>query len=510
MAISTDSRFKNSIRNTFFALLAQIVNVFCKFYERQIFIETLGVEYLGLSTAFTGILAVISFAELGIGSAIIYSLYKPIAENDTEKINSLMSIFKKSYYIIGTLVLLIGSGITPYLSFFIKDIPDIADIEYIYLLIVLYSGLEYFFSYNISFLSAIQRGDITFKVEIIYSLIKIISQVSVLIFFKNYFLYMFITILSTLIKYCYIYMYIYRTYPFFREKPKKLARIDLAALKKYIFSIFIYKIGKTISATIDTILISKFLGVIEVALYSNYNIIISYSNTFFISILGAVCPSVGNFMAQCNTQKKEHLFSILQMIYYWISTYFAVGLYVLLNPLIELWLGKDYLLSQTIVLALVISLTITNFQRPCSLIRDTCGLFQYGRLRPLAMGVINLSISLYLIPKIGILGVLIGTILSKLITFAWYDPYIAYKYVLGKGLSKYFIKYFKHWIILIILLYICNYIHIITPFTGLFKFILGIVNITIVVNFTFFILYFKTNEWQYISSQFKNLLSKRR
>jgi O-antigen/teichoic acid export membrane protein len=492
-----------------FALLSQMLTILLGFVSRRVFVECLSKEYLGVSTAFTSILSVLSLAELGVGSAIIYSLYKPIATQDNEKIKSLMKLYRQVYIAVGTLILIVGAGLTPFLGSFVKEMPQIKGIQSIYLLLVVQNASQYFFSYKINFLSATQQGHIVQKFNIVTSVVQVSLQIAVLLIFKDYYSYLVIGVLCPFVKNIFASIKANRMYPFLREKAQKLEKSETKKISENVGAIFIYKICQRLSSTIDTVLISKMMGVIEVALYSNYHMIISYADMLFVNVFGAITPSIGNLMTKEDEQKKREFFSALQLIYYWVGTYLAVGLIVLFNPFIELWLGADYLFPQSIVIALVISITLTNFQRPCSLVRDSNGLFKYGKLRPLFMSIINVAAAVILVKLMGTIGVVLGTCIAKLTTFVWYDPYIVYKHTLKKGLMKYFVTYGLQWVLLAALAFMCNTLYQVLNIGGLLGFIIGFIGVTVIVNGVFLLINFKRKDFKYIVSLIIGLFKKK-
>ena len=502
------SRFNNTVRNITTSFVVQIIIILLNIIGRRVFVQVLSAEYLGISTAFSSILFVLSLAELGVGSAIVYSMYKPIAKKDYEGIKSLMRLYKLVYRAVGTAVFVIGVSLVPFLSTFVKEMPDIPHVRLIYILLVVQSASTYFFSYKASFLSATQQGYIVQRYNVISSTLQLILQIISLLAFGNYYMYLIIGIAGTLSKNILASVHVDRHYPYLKGKAQKLPQNTTRSIKKNIAALFLYKICNTISVAIDTILVSKFLGVIECAIYSNYHFVLQYSDLLFNTVFGSITPSIGNLMTTDDIEKKRKFFSALQMVYYWIATYLAVGLIVLFNPLIELWLGKEYLFPQSIVVALAVSATLTNFQRPCSLMRDANGLFWYGKLRPLAMAIINLSLSVFLVRRIGTIGVVIGTAVSKLVTAAVYDPYIVYKHILKKGLGMYFLKYIINWVILFILAFICDKIYRFLHISGIVGFIVGILIVTFVVNISFYLLNARKKEYIYVKTLIVNFIKK--
>lgn len=510
MGKHTNSRTENFSKNAVFAMLFEVLAALLAFIVRWFFIRCLRVEYLGMGGLFTNILTILSLAELGAGSAIVYSMYKPLAENNTERIKSLMYLYKTIYLWIGTAIFVLGMCVIPFLDFFVKEQPSIPYTEFIliYVLTVIQTASSYFFCYRFSIYSANQKGRIIQKYGMFFSVLRSVLQVFVLIFLKNYIAYLIVAIVVTLINNIILSQKANREYPFLKEKAEKLDRESVHKIKKNIFALLLYKLGITVATTIDTLLISKFFGLIYVGIYSNYHLIISYSDKLFSSVLGTITPSLGNLMVTGTDEKKLQVFSALQLIYYWLATYLAVALLVLFNPFIEVFFGKEFLFEQSMVIALVVSITLTNFQRPCGLTRDATGLFWYGKLRPFAMSILNVIFSLIAIKRYGIIGVLIGTALSKAMTYAWYDPYIVYKYALKGSLLRYFIKYAFHWVLLATLTIVCSTIYSFIGVGGILGLVYGGIIITIIVNGVFFALYFKSDAMKYLVSLIKPILSK--
>lgn len=506
-SIST-SRFENSSRNVFFSLVSQILAMVLDVICRRVFLHFLAIEYLGLSATFTSVLNLLSFAELGVGSAIIFSLYEPIKNNNQVKIKSLMRLYRNVYFLVGTFIIIVGSAITPFLNVFVKEMPNVPYVSIVYLLLVFQTGTQYFFSYKISFLNATQQNYVFRKIQIVLNLIKAILQIISIIIFRNYFIFLGLAIFFALAIDVMCSIYVTRKYPFLKGKAEKIDRDELQAIKKNVFALFLYKMSSTLSATIDTILISRMLGVVPAAIYANYHLVITYSDSFFNNVLGMVTPSIGNLMVDSSIEKKKRFFSTIQSVYYWISTYLAIGMLVCFNPFVSAAFGNEYLLKQSVVIALVISVTLTNFQRPCSLMRDANGLFWHGKLRPLAMALINLSTSILLTHWFGIIGVVIGTIISKVLTFVWYDPYIVYKHVLGKGLKEYFYNYIEKWLLLILLsllcVAICNRINL----SGWPLVLVDALIVTILVNFGNYFFYKDKPEFVQMKLYISDLLKK--
>ena len=508
MTAVSESRFEHSSRNIFFSLVSQLLALVLDVICRRVFLHFIAIEYLGLSTTFTSVLSILSFAEMGIGSAIIFSLYEPIKKKDVVKIKSLMKLYRNVYYLVAAFIIIVGVSLTPFIGFFVKEIPDVPYVSIVYILLVIQTGSLYFFSYKINFLNATQQNHIFRKVQIITNLLKATFQIISILLFKNYFVFLGVAIFFALLTDIFCSIYVNIKYPFLKGKAEKLDSEEFKKIKKNVFALFLYKVSNTVSTTIDTILISKMLGVVPAAIYANYYLVINYSDSFYNNVLGTLTPSIGNLMVDSSLEKKKRFFKTLQASYFWISTYLAIGMLVCLTPCISTFFGSQYLLAQNVVIALVISITLTNFQRPCSLMRDANGLFWYGKLRPLFMAIINLGASILLTYYFGIIGVVIGTIISKVLTFVWYDPYIVYKHVLKKGLSEYFYNYIEKWAILFVLAVVCIGICNKIELQGILQLLVCAVVATVVANLGNYLIYKDKTEFQDLKNYIGRLLNK--
>lgn len=503
------SRFVNYSRNIFFAILTQFITIVVNLVGRRLFVRLIASEYVGLSGLFASVLTLLSLAELGVGTAIVYSLYKPIKENDYEKIKSFMRLYKITYRFVGIFILAVGALIAPFIKFFIKDVPNIQGIYIIYLLFVIQTASSYFFSYKLNFLSATQNGYIVQLFRTAAVIIQVVLQSMGLIIFENYYVYLVIGIVIPTLVNLIACKYIDSKYPFLKEHAKKLSPEDTKPVKKNICAMFLYKVSSTLSSSIDTILVSGFMGIVEVAIYSNYHLLLTYSDKLFSGVLGTITPSLGNLLAEDDEENKVQVFKTMQFVYYWLATYFAVGAIVLFNPFISIWLGEEYLFHKSIVIALVISATLTNFQRPCALMRDAGGLFWHGKLRPLAMTIINIVSSIIFVKLFGTIGVVLGTICSKVLTYVWYDPIIVFKYAIKYKLSKYFSRYIFQWGLLIVLIFTCDMLYKLSNVSGILGLIFGVVEVTLVVNATFLIVFCKTKEFKYLKNKVVAMLKRK-
>lgn len=438
-------RVENSLKNVTTALVCQLLALTISFISRSIFVFVLGKEYLGINGLFTNILSVLSLAEIGFGTAIIYSLYKPIAENDESKIIALMSFYKKAYKGIGIFIFIAGIILIPFLPIFINDINNINNINLIYFLFLINSVISYFFAYKKSIIIANQKNYlVTFYKYIFYIFLNIL-QICILFLSKSFILYLIIQIIFTFAENYTVSLRADKMYPYLRRNiDVKLNEIERQEIFKNIKALIYHKIGGTIVNGTDNLVISYFVGVISVGLYSNYFMIINALNIIINQIFSSLTATIGNLNVKESKEKSFEVYQIIYFINFMIVTISSACILFLINPFIELWLGNEYLLSTNIIFILVLNFYISNM-RKCTLIyKESMGLFWQDRYKPLVEGILNLIISMILARKLGIVGVFLGTMISSLLTCFWIEPFVLFKYGFNRSISEYYKSYLKY------------------------------------------------------------------
>lgn len=503
------SRTDNSIKNIKYAIVGQGFGLIISFISRMIFVRTLGAEYLGLNGLFLNILSILSLAELGVGEAIVYSMYKPLAIKNESKLQALMSLYKKAYVSIGIIIAIVGATLTPFLDFFIKDIPDINNIKLIYLMFVANSSISYFFSYKRSLIIADQKRYIaTIYRYGLYFLLNI-GQIFILITTQNYLLFLLLQIVNTLIENICISIKADKIYPFLKKKnDEKLESNEKGIIIKNVKAMVYHKVGTIVVVGTDNILISKFIGVFKVGLYSNYQLIINALNTVFGLLFQSFTASIGNLGATETDEKNEFIFNCINFLGFWIYAFASICLINLVNPFIQLWIGKEYIFPMPLVVIIIINFYLSGMRKGVLTFRDALGLFWYDRYKAIFEAGINLIASIILVKSIGISGVFIGTIISTLATCFWVEPYILFKYGFKSTMKPYFHKYILYTIVMLIVGTITWFISNLFSGYTLMGFSGKLIVCAFIPNVLFIIIFWRAKEFQYLFNIIKSMTYK--
>ena len=508
--MNKNSRTKNSVINSIYASVSQVVTILLTFIVRTVFIQVLSAEYLGVNGLFTNIITMLSLADLGIGISIPYTLYKPLAEDNKSKIKALMKLYSKIYNVIGIIVLVVGVAITPFLQYIIKDIPDIPEINIIYILFVVNSACSYFFVYKKLLMDSDQKGYIANKIIMIATIVKSVVEILILYITKNYIAYLLVSIVVTILQNLAISIKCNKMYPYIKEKTEeKVSKEDVKELRKNTSALVIYRIGTVALTGTDSIIISKFIGVVAVGIYSNYILITNAITKVISQIFSAITSSIGNLVVTSNEKKSEEILYKLQFLNFWLYTFFSVCVIALINPFIKLWIGDQYLLDNYVAFAIGLNLYLLGMQNVVTSFRNAYGLFVQGKYRPVIMTIVNIILSIWWAQLIGILGVILATAVSRLFIVGIYDPIVLYKHGFKNKPKKYFITYTKYFIIFAVLSTISLYIIDLINMSNFGIWIIVGCILAIFVNIVLIVLFYKDENFVFYKNKLKNIINKK-
>ncbi|WP_251920320.1 lipopolysaccharide biosynthesis protein [Ligilactobacillus salivarius] len=503
------SRVENSIKNAIYAFSIQIFSILMAFAVRTVFIHTLGKDYLGFNGLFNNIFSILSLTELGVGTAIVYSMYKPVAQENYRKITALLNLYRTFYRIVGGIITALGLSLLPFLNYLVSGIGDTSELKIIYLLYLSNSVISYFFVYKKSILTVYQQDYISYKIYLIINFIQGIIQITILILWHNYILYLIISILSVFFNNMLNSLYVDYKYQYLKEYRSE--RVDKETKQKIytdVKAIFVSKISSAIVTSTDNLLISAFVSTIILGLYSNYIMLINVVNTIINRILDSLVGSVGNLIAIESIERVYLIFKRVWFINYWLVVFSSISFFILANPFITLWVGKSYLLSSGIIFMIALNLFMRLIRNTFIMFNNAFGHFVELKKKNIIEPIINIVASLLfiLVFKMGIIGVLLGTFVSNITTNFWFEPYLIFKKC-QVSLKEYF-KIAANYLLTSIVAGGLTYILCDICLTGKnwVLFLIRIIICCIVINLVIILFYRKTDEYQYFMMLVKKVL----
>lgn len=414
-------RLKNSIRNTVSGVTYRMLAMIFPFIIRTAIIKKIGMDYAGLNGLFNSVLMMLSISELGFGSALVYSMYRPIAEGDTDKVCALLNLYKKVYRIVGSIILVLGLSIMPFIRLLVNgEVPADVNIYILYFIFLLNTVVSYFmFSYKGAIFTAMQREDISNKIMTCVNLAMYVIQLVVLCLTKNYMAYIILmpvfTVLINIIKA----VVANKIYPQFRCRGS-IEKAELKEIYKNVAALIGHQINGTLIVSADTVVISFVLGLTAVACYNNYYMIINALRGFFLVLFTAIRPSVGNSIVTESIEKNYKDFCKISSLVLWGAGFCSISMLCLFQPFMRLWVGEKYLLSTETVVMMGIYFFEWKMLDMLILYRDAAGMWWSDRFRPYIISILNLIGNILLIHFFGLEGVVFSTLFTSMcISYPW-------------------------------------------------------------------------------------------
>ncbi|WP_455436889.1 lipopolysaccharide biosynthesis protein [Hungatella hathewayi] len=504
------SRTLKTLKNSSMSLVSYIVISIISFVTRTIFIYKLGAENLGLTGLFTSILSILSLAELGVGTAIVYFLYLPLSQKDNETVIALVNYYRRFYHRVAFLIFSIGIILVPFLQFFISENLNIWYLRVIFLMYISDTAMSYICSYKRSILLADQKNYIDTYYTLIFLLLKNIIQIVLLLAGGGFVVYLLVQLITNVTANLYISARIDRMYPFLQsDKNLKVAPYMQKDIHKKVIGLLSSKIGTAIVSGTDNILIAGFEGIQLVGIYSNFSMIVNTVSGILGQVTKPITASVGNLNTEVETEKKYIVFKRLNFLYFIVTIYCTEILLSCFKDLITLWLGSEYLLDQAIIFIILINFYIKQMRQPIIFFIDGCGLFWELKWKNIIEAITNLIASLFFLKYLnwGIYGVLLGTLCSAVMINLWWEPYAVYKYVFSKKVYQYIKQYLFNFGILIISYIIIQFLAFyLCRFSTLGNLMVKSGLVIIITSLSIFCLYRKQDEMSFSVSFLKSLL----
>ncbi len=498
-------RTQQAKKNIAFGLISNLVILVMNFIQRKIFIWILGETILGINTLFTGILSMLSVAELGIGTAINFSLYKPVAEQDREKIKSYMQLYKKAYLTIAAVIAVMGVALVPFLKYLVDNPAGstVRELTVYYLIFLFNTVSTYFVAYKYSLANAEQRGYIQTNITTITKIVSVIAQIVVLIVTKSFFWFLIAQAAVELIQKIFAGIYLNRLYPYLREKDvEKLTKKERDIVVTKTKALMCHKIGDVARLQTDSIIIASFIDIETNGLVDNYNMVITYAANFVNTIFNSVISGFGNLVATESKEKQYTVFKVYRFFACWLYGFAAVGFWYLLTPLVgDIWLNHDWIVGQGIVTLVLIDFYFKGGRMVLLNFKIAAGAFEKDKYLALIQGGVNLVLSIGMVQLIGLPGIYVGTVVSGVIANI-VRPVIIYHDCFEKKAGSYFLDSMKYIaVILGIILILFPISKRLLTEVNIVTFVMTAVVITVVYNLIFLLVFGRTEEFAYLLSK---------
>ena len=492
------SRTEYSILNILTGVGGYIINSVMGFVCRMVFVRCLSADYLGVNGLFGNIITMLSLAELGVSTAIGYALYKPLAENDEEKLASLMVLYSKAYRTIGAIIFVLGVLLMPFLHVIIQEQPNIKESIYLLYLINLFSTAStYFFSYRTSLLVVAQRNYIVGATNYVITIVQSILQIVFLLAFRNYVGYLLIQMAGTLTFNIIVSRIAVKCFPFLRRKDAKpLPKEERKTLFGNIRDLMIYKVSSLMVNSTDNILITVFSGLATTGIASNYTMLVGILNSLLSQVFNGLTASIGNHNASESGEKRYQMFSFLNMMNFWFFGWAALGIFFCSSDLVQLCFGEEYVLPLEIPFVIALNFYTVGMMNAVWTYKFTMGLFHYGRFTQCITGGLNIAFSVLFGMRWGLFGILVATTVARVCTNLWYDPYALFVHGFEKKPVLYLKKYLGYCGVLMIAAVLCQLSFLIVGGSLIVRTLLKIALCSIVTNGVFIIAFHRTAEFQ--------------
>lgn len=423
-------RTKRSLLNIAVSIANRMLVTLLPFAIRSIIIYTIGIEYLGLDSLFTSILSMLSLSELGFSSAVVYSMYAPIATGDNDKVKGLLTFYKYVYRIVGISILVVGFILLPNIKWFIADgttYPADINIYFVYIVFLINTSVSYLlYSYKSSILIASMRNDLDSILETVRSVLSHGLQIVVLLLFRQYYICILVLPVITIANNIVRAMVIDKKFPQYKGKGT-LTKEEKKGIMTRVGALIGNKIGGAVFTSVDSIVISKYLGIVILAQYNNYFLIFSAVFAIETVAYSAFQSVVGNSLV---SNSKENNYVLFKDLFFMntILTFFCVCCFTsLYQPFIVIWVGSDNVLGIEIPLLLALYFFVKSTRKTLFTFYEAAGMWKADFLKPYISVIVNLSVNILLVKTIGLPGVIISSIIALAVVEMPWESFVFFK-----------------------------------------------------------------------------------
>jgi len=499
-------RTHSAVKNIMTSTLLSVVTITISFVAQRIFVQCLNTEYLGINGLFVNIISMLGIVEMGFGAAIIYHLYKPMSDLYKSRIKSLIAFYKKGYRVIAIVVAIIGLLIMPFLGMIVGKVNIPESIYIIYLLFLMDVVCSYLLVYKRSILYADQKNYIINFVHIGYIFVMNGLQIAMLLLTGNYYLYLTVKVIMRVIENLVITAIVNKRYPFLNNGETLPVDDDTKKdVIKKIKALFMHKIGAFVVLGSDNIVISMFLGIKTVGLYSNYYLVISAVLNIVGQAFTAITASIGNLLVADNHKKSFDIYKKVRFANFWLASIAVIGFIVAMDSFVMIWLGDKYVLPIGVLLALGVNLYLQLMRSVTNSFKEAAGIFHEDRFVPIAESIVNIVFSIIFLQFFGLAGVFMGTICSNLVLHLFSYPKFVYTRLFKRSYLDYYIEFVKYLVLAFIAGAVTFVISRAVVVDSMFvHFVINVALSVAIPSTIFYIIYRKSDEFIY----FKNLIIK--
>lgn len=498
-----EGRTKKAAVNFFYNFSNLCLNLILTFISRTVFINVFGVAYLGMNSLFTDVLNLLSMADLGFNTAMVYSFYKPLAEKDYDRMAALTTFYKHIYIVISIFITVVGLLLIPFLPYLINLENPIEHLNIYYILSLSNIVCSYMCIYKTSILTADQKNYKITRVTMIISILKTIIQIVAIVLFENYILYLLIGTITVLLNNIWASSIAVKEYSFI----KRNISLELSEKKKIfenITSVFLYKVSSVLLTATDNLLISIITGTIMVGYYSNYLLIQNKIAMFYTIIFSSLTASIGNLIIKEKAEKRYKIFNCEQSVCFIICGIIVPCYTILIDDFIKIWLGNDYILSPETVLIIGLNMYLACVLQPLWSYREAAGLYRKTKWIMFICAIENIAISIILGVFWGITGILLASAISRVTTYVWYEPKILFSEYFSKSSKKYYLSIIQNFILIIFLIIFCDFLLQSIVVETIWKFFLKSIITLLICGSIVIVSYYRSDGITYILRKIKN------
>ena len=449
---------KKGLLNISVSIIFNVLSMIMVIVVKRFLIKACGNDVNGLNALYQSIIGVLSVAELGIGSAISFCMYKPIVEGNNKKVSALYHLFRKLHLGIGGVIFVIGLLIIPFIKYLAKDYATLdINVYFTFLLVLISSVITYFFGAKIGLINAYKNNYITSAITYGGLIFQYILQIIILIITKSFIIYLMCRIVGVLLQWLIINIITRRKYYQIISNVQKVDSETKQELIKSIKAMFMHKIGRTLVNTVDNIVISAFVGVIALGEYSNYIVILTAVTGVIKLIFSSLTSVIGHLYAESGKETSKANCENLHYINFFVGLIFFLGYYAIIDNLVAMFFGVDLIVERTIAFVITFNGFVQFMRESVIVYRDATGTFYYDRWKSVIEGIVNIVLSIIFVTLFGVVGVIVATILTNLMISHIIEPLVLYKNAFNVSPKKHYFRNYTMITIFFITLFVMHF-----------------------------------------------------